>query len=88
MLAVQFVEPVLLGFVHGKLLESAPRLDVTQGLHRMNGVFCRGAASFKCATIVSEETVTVSKMRVGPSASAFGSRRQTTSCCWGKELWW
>jgi len=44
---VQFVEPFLLGFFHGgKLLENAPRLGAGQGLHRMNGVFCRGAASF------------------------------------------
>ena len=44
--AVQLVEAILIGFVHGKLLENAPRLGAHQGLHRMHGVFCRGAASF------------------------------------------
>jgi len=43
---VQLIEAFLLGFVHGRLLEYAPRLGANQGLHRMNGVFCRVAASF------------------------------------------
>ena len=37
-LAAQLAEAFLLGFVHGRLLENAPRLDARQGLHRMNGV--------------------------------------------------
>jgi hypothetical protein len=43
---IQLVEAFLLGFVHGRLLENAPRLGAGQGLHSMNGVFCRVAASF------------------------------------------
>ena len=46
MLPVQLVEAFLLGSVHGRLLENAPGLAARKGLHRMNGVFCRVAASF------------------------------------------
>ena len=45
-LAVQLVETFLLGFVHGRLLEKATRFGTRQGLHRINGVFYRVAASF------------------------------------------